>query len=251
MALYDDLGRTYAATRRADSRIAARITAALGDTGSVVNIGAGTGSYEPPTTIMAVEPSQVMIRQRPPGAAPAVQAVAELLPLRDGCVDAALAVLTIQHWTDVDMGIAEMRRVARHRVVILTCDPEKLGAEFWLLAEYLPEARQADPGMAVPIERLVTLLDEPVITPIPVPHDCTDGFGAAYWRRPEAYLDPVVQAGISLLARADPDSLARGLSRLAADVKAGRWHEEHADLLQREELDLGYRLITADVSPNC
>jgi SAM-dependent methyltransferase len=249
MALYVDLGRTYTATRRADARIAARITAALGDTASVINIGAGTGSYEPPSTLMAIEPSQTMIRQRPPGAAAAVQAVAERLPMRDQCVDAALAVLRIHHWTDIVAGIAEMQRIARRRVVIPTCDSAKLDAEFWLLADYLPAARKADAEMAVPIERLMALLVEPVVTPVPVPHDCSDGFGAAYWRRPEAYLDPAVQAGISLLARADPASLARGLTRLAADVDSGRWHDGHADLLERDELDLGYCLITAETRP--
>jgi SAM-dependent methyltransferase len=239
MALYDDLGR-------ADARIAARITAALGDAASVVNVGAGTGSYEPPATVLAIEPSQTMIGQRLASAPPAVQAVAERLPLRDDCVDAALAVLTIHHWTDVEAGVAEMLRVARHQVAILTCDSTKLGADFWLLAEYLPEARQADEEMAIPISRLITLLDDPVITPIPVPHDCADGFGAAYWRRPAAYLDPAVQAGISLLARADPATLARGLGRLAADLDSGRWHDQHADLLERDELDLGYCLITSE-----
>ena len=245
MPLYDDLGRTYSATRRADPRVAARITAALGDATSVVNVGAGTGSYEPLTTLLAIEPSQAMIGQRPPTAPPAVQAVAERLPLRDDCADAALAVLTIHHWTDVQAGIAEMIRVARRRVVILTWDAIKMGSDFWLLADYLPEARQTDEELAVPIEWLVTLLEEPVITPVPVPHDCADGFGAAYWRRPEAYLDPAVRAGMSLLARANPVTL-RGLDRLAADLSSGRWYDQHADLLDREELDLGYLLITAD-----
>jgi SAM-dependent methyltransferase len=244
MALYDDLGQTYTATRRADARIAARIAAAIGDATDVVNVGAGAGSYEPLTTVLAVEPSQIMIGQRPRTASPAVQAVAERLPLRDDCADAALAVLTIHHWTDVEAGIAEMRRVARRRVVIMTWDPTKMGTDFWLLADYLPEARQADAELAVPIEWLVTLLEEPVITPVPVPHDCADGFGAAYWRRPEAYLDPAVRAGMSLLARANPATL-RGLDRLAADLSSGRWHDKHADLLDREELDLGYLLITA------
>jgi len=248
MTLYDDLGRTYAATRRADPRFAARINAELGDAASVINIGAGTGSYEPPETVLAIEPSKTMIRQRSPAAPPAVQAVAERLPVRDNCVDAALAVLTIHHWTDLEAGIAEMRRVARHRVVILTCDSVKLSSEFWLLAEYLPEAGRADPGMAVPIERLMTLLDEPVVTPLPVPHDCADGFGAAYWQRPEAYLDPAIQSGISLLARAGQATLEHGLRRLAADLDSGRWYDQHADLLDLDELDLGYCLVSGQIN---
>jgi SAM-dependent methyltransferase len=245
MVLYDDLGRTYTVTRRADPRIAAIIAAALGDAATIVNIGAGTGSYEPPQTLMAIEPSQTMIRQRPPGAAPAIRSVAEHLPLSDDCTDAALAVLTVHHWHDLEAGIAEMRRVARRRLVILTWDADKIGTDFWLLSEYLPEARQADAELAVPIDRLLGLLDSPVITPVLVPHDCTDGFGAAFWRRPEAYLDPMVQAGMSLFARTDQRLIRPGLSRLAADLASGQWHTEHADLLERSEMDLGYRLITA------
>jgi SAM-dependent methyltransferase len=246
VALYDTAGRTYSATRRADPRIAALISAALADVGSVANIGAGTGSYEPPQTVVAIEPSPVMIGQRPAAAAPAVQSVAERLPLRDDCADAALAVLTIHHWRDLTAGIAEMRRIARRRLVFLTWDPGKI-AGFWLFSEYLPELARIDAEMAVPLGRLTALLTNPVIAPVPVPHDCSDGFAAAFWRRPEAYLDPVVRAGMSLFA-GDRDKLGhQGLARLADDLGSGRWAERHADLLQREELDPGYRLITAEV----
>ena len=245
MALYDELGRTYGATRRADSRIAAIIAGALADSLTVVNIGAGTGSYEPVQTVAAIEPSPVMIAQRRLGAAPAIQAAAEHIPLSDHCVDAALAVLTIHHWTDLAAGVAEMRRISRRRLVFLTWDPDVIGEVFWLLAEYLPEARAADAALAVPMHRLTGLLDQPVIEPVPVPHDCTDGFGAAFWRRPDAYLDPTVQAGMSLFAKADQALLRPGLARLAADLASGRWHDEHAELLDLDELDLGYRLVTA------
>jgi len=245
VALYDTLGRTYSATRHADPRIAAIIAAALADSPTVLNIGAGTGSYEPVQTVAAIEPSPVMISQRPAGAAPAIQAAAEQLPLRDDCVDAALAVLTIHHWTGLAAGLAEMRRVARRRLVFLTWDPDVIGEAFWLLAEYLPEARATDAALAVPMHRLTALLDDPVIEPVPVPADCTDGFGAAYWRRPDAYLDATVQAGMSFLARADHRLLQPGLTRLAADLASGRWHDEHAELLDLDELDLGYRLVTA------
>src|SRR5215469_15644271 len=132
-----------------------------------------------------------------------------------------------------------MIRVARRRVVILTWDAIKMGSDFWLLADYLPEARKADAELAVPIEWLAALLEEPVITPVPVPHDCADGFGAAYWRRPEAYLDPAVQAGMSLMTLISPELLRPGLDRLATDLASGRWATEHADLLHLEELDLG------------
>jgi SAM-dependent methyltransferase len=245
VALYDELGRTYNATRHADPRIAAIIAAALAGNPTVINIGAGTGSYEPVQTVAAIEPSPVMISQRPAGAAPVIQAAAEHIPLRDDCVDAALAVLTIHHWTDLAAGIAEMRRIARRRLVFLTWDPDVIGEAFWLLAEYLPEARAVDAALAVPITRLTALLDDPVIEPVPVPADCTDGFGAAFWRRPDAYLDPTVQAGMSLFAKSDQALLRPGLARLAADLASGRWYNEHAELLNLDELDVGYRLVTA------
>ncbi len=245
MALYDQLGRTYACTRRADPRIGALIAGALGDAASVVSIGAGTGSYEPGQTIAAIEPSQIMIGQRPAGAAPAIRSVAEHIPLRDDCADAALAVLTVHHWTDLAAGVAEMRRIARRRLVFLTWDAGKL-RKFWLLSEYLQEVSKTDAGRGVPAGSLTALLSSPVITPVPVPHDCTDGFLAAYWRRPEAYLDPALRAGISSLAGSGEEVLRPGLARLADDLTSGLWHRQHADLLHRDDLDVGYCLITAD-----
>jgi SAM-dependent methyltransferase len=245
MALYDTVGRTYRATRQADPRVAAQIGQALADSGSVVNIGAGAGSYEPAETIAAIEPSQIMIDQRPAGAAAAIRAAAEHVPLRDNCTDAALAVLTVHHWADLEAGIAEMRRIARYRLVLLTWDADVIGQKFWLLSEYLPEARAADAALAVPVQRLTSLLADPVMTPVPVPHDCTDGFGAAFWRRPYAYLDPAVRAGMSLFTKTGPSMIEAGLARLAADLRSGRWQREHAGLLELTQLDVGYRLITA------
>lgn len=244
-SLYDTVGRTYSATRRADPRVGAQISRALAGAASVVNVGAGTGSYEPAQTIAAIEPSQTMVDQRPGGAAPAIRATAEHLPLRDNCADAALAVLTVHHWTDLAAGIAEMRRIARHQLVVLTWDAEVIGEKFWLLSEYLPEARAADAVLAVPMDRLAALLGDPVVTPVPVPHDCTDGFAAAYWRRPDAYLDPAVRAGMSLFTRSGEGVVETGLARLAADLRSGRWQSQHAELVKLAELDLGYRLITA------
>ena len=245
MALYDSIGRTYRVTRRPDPRIAAAITDALGDAGSVVNVGAGAGSYEPSQTIAAIEPSRVMIAQRPRGSAPAVQAVAEHIPLRGRCADAALAVLTVHHWSDVAAGVAEMRRIARRRMVFFTWWPGKT-ASFWLLSEYLPEAAKADDAMAGQLRLLPRLLPGAEVRPVPVPHDCADGFAAAYWRRPEAYLDPAVRAGISSLARTGDEALRGGLSRLADDLRTGRWHDNHAGLLQLASLDVGYRVIIAE-----
>ncbi|AKH83867.1 MerR family transcriptional regulator [Streptomyces sp. CNQ-509] len=246
MAVYDTLGTTYATTRQPDPRIAARIHAALGEAMDVVNVGAGTGSYEPPHTVLAVEPSPVMLAQRPPGSALAVRAVAERLPLRDDAADAVLAVLTVHHWTDLAAGIAELCRVARRRVVILTWDQQVFRDQFWLVREYLPEAAALDDTRATPIDHLATLLGGARQETVAVPHDCTDGFAAAYWRRPHAYLDPRVRAGISLLAQSGEATLAPGLAALAADLTTGRWQRRHADLLTRDTIDVGYRLLVAD-----
>jgi SAM-dependent methyltransferase len=242
MTVYDRIGRNYRATRRPDPRIAAQVTAALGGMTSVVNVGAGTGSYEPAETVVAVEPSAAMIAQRPAGAATCVRGTAEALPLSDGSVDAALAVLTVHHWTDVEAGISELRRVARKRVVILTWDQSVL-REFWLVRDYLPAAAAVSAGHAVPISLIADLLPGTRVEPVPVPHDCADGFGAAFWRRPEAYLDTRVRAGISMLAQADPGDLVDGLSALAADLESGTWHERHRELSTLDRLDAGYRLI--------
>jgi SAM-dependent methyltransferase len=242
VTVYDRIGNGYRMTRRPDPRIAAQVAAALSGMTSIVNVGAGAGSYEPVETVVAVEPSSVMIEQRPSGSAPCVRGLAEALPLRDGCVDAALAVLTVHHWTNVEAGIAELRRVARRRVVILTWD-QAVFREFWLVREYLPAAAAVSAGHAVPVSYLVELLSGARVEPVLVPHDCTDGFGAAYWRRPEAYLDPEVRSGISMLAQADPLALADGLSTLAADLKSGFWQERHRALSGLDRLDAGYRLI--------
>jgi SAM-dependent methyltransferase len=215
---------------------------------TVANIGAGTGSYEPPNTVVAVEPSKVMISQRSDGAAPVVRAVAEHLPICADAVDAALAVLTIHHWSDVDAGVAEMIRVARRRVVILTWD-HNVFRQFWLLREYLPAAAEMDMRLAVPITKLLSLLGNASIQPVPIPYDCADGFGGAYWRRPHAYLDAEVRAGISMFALTAEPLLREGLSRLGADLATGAWTKHHTDLLDKPQLDLGYRLVVSDLEP--
>lgn len=245
MVAYDRIGATYRNTRRPDPRIASQVRDALATMGTVVNVGAGTGSYEPGQTVAAIEPSMVMIAQRPSGSAPCVQAVAEALPLRDKCVDAAMALLTVHHWGDLSAGIAELRRVSRHRIVIFTWDQAVID-DFWLLREYLPDAARINNALYVPIERLVELLGGAQMHTVPIPHDCADGFGAAFWRRPEAYLDATVRAGISMLAYADEGALADGLGRLAADLRSERWQRRHAELLEQQQLDAGYRLLISD-----
>jgi len=240
---YDTIGRTYAHTRATDPRIAAAIWEALGDARTVVNVGAGTGNYEPPDReVTAVEPSAVMIAQRPPDAAPVVQAGAEDLPFEDDSFDAAMAVLTIHHWSDWRGGIDELRRVAG-RVVLFSWDPS-FARRLWVTAEYFPfvgDKENSFPSLA----DQAGAVRATSVTTVPIPADCEDGFYGAWWRRPEAYLNPEVRAGISVLAGRTPEELAPGLERLRADLESGAWAERHADLLEREELDLGYRLLVA------
>jgi SAM-dependent methyltransferase len=243
---YDRTGRTYSVTRQPDPRIGTLIERALQGMSTVANIGAGTGSYEPSNTVIAVEPSHVMVGQRRSGAAPAVRAAAERLPIGTDAVDASIALLTVHHWTDIAAGIAEMIRVARRRVVIFTWD-NNVFRRFWLLRDYLPSAADTDARLAVPIDRLAALLGDASIHPVPVPHDCADGFGGAYWRRPHAYLDETVRAGMSLCALTPKTLLESGLQQLETDLGNGAWARRHADLLELPELDLGYRLLVADL----
>jgi SAM-dependent methyltransferase len=235
----------YPAVRRADPRIAARIVAAVRG-GSVLNVGAGAGSYEADVgTVAAVEPSAAMLRRRQRAAAPGVRARAESLPLRRGCIDVALAVLTIHHWGDLDAGLAELRRVARRRVVLLTWDPA-FARRFWL-SDYLPEALvEWDAGRFPPMHRLLARLRRARSEVVPIPHDCTDGFLGAYWRRPLAYLSASARLGISSLANRE-DELASVWPRLEADVRSGAWHARNGGLLALDELDLGYRLVVSDL----
>lgn len=243
-ATYETIGRGYAERRRPDPRIERQIHAALGDAETVVNVGAGTGSYEPSDRrVVAVEPSTVMLAQRPSVAAPAVRAVVEALPFGDAAFDAAMGVLTLHHWNDVDAGLDEVCRVAPRRVV-LTFD-HALEADLWMW-HYFPAASALDATRAPSIEHVADRLGADRIEVVPVPHDCTDGFGGAYWRRPEAYLDADVRASISSLAVLDDAQLEPGLTRLRAELESGAWHEAHADLLALDEVDLGYRLVISD-----
>lgn len=244
-AAYDTIGVGYSARRRPDPRIGRQIMQALGDAERVMNIGAGTGSYEPADRqVVAVEPSEVMLRQRAIDAAPAVRGVAEALPFADDAFDAALAVLTTHHWSDLDAGLVEMRRVAPRRVILGFDEPQS--AAYWLASEYFPETAAIEGTRAPRIDELAGGIGADRLEVVRVPHDCTDGFAGAYWRRPEAYLDPAVRAGISSLAVLAPDVLEPGLARLRDDLASGAWQERHADLLALDEVDLGYRLIIKD-----
>jgi SAM-dependent methyltransferase len=239
---YDRLGVEYHRTRREDPRLAARIHAALGNAHSVVNVGAGTGSYEPRgRMVVAVEPSAVMIAQRPPGAAPAVRATAEAMPFGKHRFDAAMALWTIHHWADPGKGIAELRRVARN-VVIVTASGRL--NQLWLIRDYFPAIGWWRPELQP--EHIAALLGGNVrIEPLLVPRDCLDGFGEAFWARPEAYLEPRVRAGISAFELLDEAELIPGLQRLRADLRSGIWDARNGNLRQLEEFDCGLRLIIA------
>jgi SAM-dependent methyltransferase len=241
--VYDTIGRGYAAHRRPEPRWVATIHAALGDAHTVVNVGAGTGSYEPgDRRVVAVEPSATMIAQRSPGAAPALRAGAEALPFAAGTFDAALAVLTVHHWRDPAAGLAELQRVAARQVVV-TWDPE-VSNRYWLVSDYLPEVADYDATVAT-LATAQAHLGPCVVHPLPVPADCRDGFLGCHWRQPETYLDPEARAAISGLALLDQQTVGAAMARLADDLVTGRWHQAHADLLDRRELDVGYRLVVA------
>ena len=243
-ALYDRLGATYTATRRPDPRLAAQIHAALGDAVSVVNIGAGAGAYEPADRrLVAIEPSTVMIAQRPPDAAPAIVATAEDLPLADSSVDAAMAILSDHHWTDRAQGLREMRRVARRRAVVFQHDPSD-ARDFWLTRDYLPTFRRRMAGKR--LADWMRPLGDVELRRVPIPHDCHDGFMGAFWRRPHAYLDPEVRAGISVFHLLPQDEVAAAVAALRADLDNGAWERRNADILDLEELDLGFRVVVAE-----
>ncbi|HET6571721.1 MAG TPA: class I SAM-dependent methyltransferase [Solirubrobacterales bacterium] len=244
---YDRMGIGYTEVRRADPRIEARIHAALGDAPVVLNVGAGAGSYEPrDREVIAVEPSPVMIAQRPAGLAAAIQGVAEALPLDDDSVDATMGVFTMHHWDDVERGLAEVRRVTRDRLAFVTLDLE-VTAQMWLCRDYLPEIIEHDRRVFPTIERLEALLPGLRVEPVPVPASCTDGFCIALWDRPEAHLDPDVRRSSSIWHQLPEDVTARGLERLRRDLASGEWDRRHGELRTKAELDVGLRLVTAEL----
>ncbi len=261
--VYDTIGRGYIAHRRVEPTWEAVIREQLGDGRVVVNVGAGTGNYEPgDRMVIAVDPSSVMMQQRTAGAAPGVRASGSALPLPSGCADVAMAILTLHHWDDWAVGLSELCRVAPRRIV-LTMDFE-MHSRFWLLEEYVPEVgaftRSQEPGYEAVAEVIGGGAGGAdagnggdggdggavAVIPLLVPRDMEDGVLGAYWCRPEAYLDPAVRANCSGLALADPAVVARGVAALEADLASGEWHGRHADLAEREAIDLGYRLVVAD-----
>lgn len=243
--LYDSISSTYTVTRREDERVAARIHAALGSAARVINVGAGTGNYEPgDRLVVAVEPSSEMIAKRPSGTGPVVRAVAEALPFCSDSFDVAMATLTLHHWQDWRRGVTEMRRVASRQVIFLF-DPAETyrfwAIDYWPTALSLPS--EQDPPSPEDVAEVLNVVD---VQPLAVPMDCTDGFGAAFWGRPEAYLDADVQQGMSWLAQLPRSVLDAGAYRLAADLRSGEWDRRHGPLRDLREFDVGYRLLVAD-----
>jgi SAM-dependent methyltransferase len=241
-ALFDQIGAGYSSGRREDARIAGAIWDALGDSASVVNVGAGAGSYEPTDRrVVAVEPSSVMIAQRPRGSAPAVQAPAEALPFPDDFFDASMEVLSLHHWSDQGRGLSEMRRVARRRVVLFLPDPTV--ASRWWLHHYFPATAVLEGRREMRIDDITHILGPVESIPVPIPWDCTDGFTGAYWRRPGAILDPQIWRPMSALAQIPDDDRRAGFQHLRADLDSGEWDRRWGDLLGIESLDLGYRVL--------
>jgi SAM-dependent methyltransferase len=240
-ALYDSIGKYYRNYRLPDTRISAVVCREFADARVIVNIGAGVGSYEPADKeVVAVEPSRVMIDQRRKHKTAIVCARAEALPFRQDTFDCAMAILTIHHWSDVEKGLHEALRVAKGKIVLLTW----IGfvSRFWLL-DYLPQIESIDEPIFPSIERLSAWIGPVRSVVVPIPHDCADGFLCAYWRRPEAYLDEEVRSAISTFSRVH--NIEEGLKRLRNDISTGLWHERYSDLLEKNEIDFGYRVVVS------
>ncbi len=239
-ASYDTIGVNYSDLRKPDARIELIIEKALGSANTVLNVGAGTGSYEPAgRQVTAIEPSIEMIQQRSAAAAPVVQGFAEDLPFDDNSFDASMAILTVHHWSDKEKGLKEMRRVTRGQILLLTYDPSHRG--FWL-ADYIPELVSLDEAQMPRMSDYEKWFGSVEVSVVPIPHDCSDGFLCAYWRRPAAYLDPRIRAAMSSFWAVG--DVSEGLRKLDRDLTSGAWEARYSELLTLGECDFGYRLVT-------
>jgi SAM-dependent methyltransferase len=227
---YETQGQGYARARRPDPRIATLIHTALADAATVLNVGAGAGSYEPQDRyVLAVEPSAAMRAQRPATAAPALDATAENLPFDDNSFDAVMATVTVHQWPEPDRGLAELRRVARGPVVVLTFDGDEL-QRLWLEA-YAPELIAAERRRYPPISAIAEAIGRQTdVIEVPIPIDCVDGFTEAFYARPEAFLDPAVRAGQSAWGFVSSAEIARTVQRLADDLASGEWDRRYGRL---------------------
>jgi hypothetical protein len=243
--LYDQIGRGYAQTRREDPRIARCILEALGDASTVVNVGAGAGSYEPRDRyVIAIEPSDVMASQRPPELAPAIRASAGAIPLRDQSVEAAIAILTIHHWDgEQQPGVGELRRIARGPVVIVTYDPE-ISGQMWLMADYLPEVPDLDSQTFPKVETLAGWLGGTTrVETIELARDTPDWMLGSFWAHPERVLDQAARAATSGFARMPAAVVARVIEAVRHDLESGAWDRRYGHLRELESYDAGLRLV--------
>ena len=245
---YEANGSDYSAVRRADPRIAEFVHRGLGGAASVINVGAGAGSYEPEhLDVTAVEPSPSMRSQRPADRPAAFDAVAEDLPFPDDSFDAAMAMITVHQWRDPDKGLRELRRVSRGAVVILTFDGDALDG-FWLAA-YVPELIEAERRRYPPIERICEVLGgTSTVATVPVPIDCTDGFTEAFYARPEQFLEPAVRRSQSAWGFVQPEVEERAIKRLGADLATGEWDRHYGSARTQPVYHGSLRLIVSTPS---
>ncbi|MEM7186082.1 MAG: class I SAM-dependent methyltransferase [Bacteroidota bacterium] len=245
-AKYDHIGIDYAQQRKSDPRIAAQIHRHLRGAERILNIGAGTGSYEPlEANLVALEPSQAMIDQRPKGAYPVVKGTAEVLPFANNSFSHALTILSMHHWQQRELAFHEINRVVAQGFVAVTWNPES--APFWLTRDYFPEIIEWDRKIFPSLAEFDRYFDQVSVEPLLIPEDCIDGFLAAYWKRPAAYLEPSIRRSISSFSKLE--NIDQGLDRLAADIQSRKWHETNQHLLSQTVLDAGYVIVSAQVKP--
>jgi SAM-dependent methyltransferase len=239
---YDVIGVGYGSKRRPDPRLAAKMRSAIGPVSTILNVGAGAGSYEPSDCpVVALEPSGAMLVQH--RGRRRVRGMAEHLPFDDGAFDVAMAILTVHHWEDLNAGLAELRRVAR-RQVLFTWDPDHQ-RKLWVTTDYVPAIDELETRRFTSLASIVDALDAHTVESFEIPHDFTDGFQAAFWRRPEMYLDPDVRAASSTFASLPFELVERGIERLRSDLQTGKWHQTYGDLLALDRADFGHRIVIA------
>lgn len=239
---YDRIGVGYGFHRLPDPRLGAAIHEAIGQGETILNVGAGAGSYEPPDrSVVALEPSGVMLAQHP--GRRRVRGAAEHLPFADGSFDVAMAILTVHHWENLNAGLDELRRVAK-RQVIFTWDPD-FERKLWITTDYVPAIDALETSRFMPLAFVIDALEARTVRPFEIPHDFTDGFQAAFWRRPEMYLDPEVRAASSTFASLPPEVVEPGIEQLRTDLETGKWSETYNELLTLDRADFGHRIVIA------
>lgn len=248
---YSSIGKVYRNYRVADPRIAAFVHAALGDARTVLNVGAGAGSYEPTDrAVTAVEPSATMRQKRPAHLPVAIDARAEHLPFPDREFDAAMGTFTVHQWLDLAGGLREVRRVTRGPVAFLTCDPALLRT-YWLY-EYSPEAIETEASRFPQISALADGLGGITkVTRVPIPLDCTDGFNDAYYGRPEMLLDPAARLACSAWSFVESAAVARFEEKLTRDLADGTWDSKYGYLRKRAALEGALVLVVSTPENHC